>query len=135
MNEGQKSPPESLDKLYILSKRTRPYIRATGAYVSIMDSTKRYLFWLLEGTRGGPTRIRILSILAKRPMNLRQLALAAHLDYSTIEHHIHLLEKHAIVESVGEGYGHLYALAEEESAVRDYVREKIRGEGHENEDK
>jgi DNA-binding transcriptional ArsR family regulator len=92
-----------------------------------MDSTKRYLYWLLEGTRGGPTRIRILAILAQRPLNLRQLALTAKLDYSTVEHHIHLLEKHSIVERVGEGYGHLYALCEEEPIVRDYVREKIKG--------
>ena len=97
------------------------------AYVSIMDSTKRYLFWLLEGTRGGPMRIRLLSILAKRPLNLRQLALAAKVDYSTVEHHIHLMEKHSIVESVGDGYGHLYSVCEEDPAVWEYVKEKIKG--------
>jgi hypothetical protein len=42
-----------------------------------MDPMKRLLYWLLEGTRGGPTRIQLLSLLSKRPMNLRQLALAA----------------------------------------------------------
>ncbi len=93
-----------------------------------MDSTKRFLFWLLDGTRGGPTRVRLLAILAKRPLNLRQLALAAHLDYSTVEHHIRLLEKHAIVESVGLGYGRLYALSDAPDTLG-YVREKIRGEG------
>ena len=93
-----------------------------------MDSTKRFLFWLLDGTRGGPTRVRLLAILAKRPLNLRQLALAARLDYSTVEHHIRLLEKHAIVESVGSGYGRLYALSDAPD-TRGYVSEKIRGEG------
>ena len=93
-----------------------------------MDSTKRFLFWLLDGTRGGPTRIRLLAILHKRPLNLRQLALTAKLDYSTVEHHIRLLEKHAIVEAVGAGYGRLYALSEMPD-TRDYVMEKIRGEG------
>ena len=46
-----------------------------------MDSMKRLLYWLLEGTRGGPTRIHLLSLLSKRPMNLRQLSLAAGFDY------------------------------------------------------
>jgi len=91
-----------------------------------MDSTKRFLFWLLDGTRGGPTRIRLLSILAKRPLNLRQLALAAKLDYSTVEHHIRLLEKHAIVESVGAGYGHMYVLSDFPE-TKAYVMEKIKG--------
>ncbi|VVB56635.1 Bacterial regulatory protein, arsR family [uncultured archaeon] len=91
-----------------------------------MDSTRRFLFWLLDGTRGGPTRVRLLAILAKRPLNLRQLALAAKLDYSTVEHHIRLMEKHSIVESVGAGYGRLYALTDLPDA-RAYVMEKIKG--------
>ncbi len=95
-----------------------------------MDSTKRFLFWLLDGTRGGPTRVRILSILDKRPLNLHQLALAAKLDYSTIEHHIRLLQKHSIVESIGSGYGCLYALSDL-PPVHDYVIERIRGEDYE----
>jgi DNA-binding transcriptional ArsR family regulator len=93
-----------------------------------MDTAKRFLFWLLDGTRGGPTRLRILLILSKKPMNLRQLSLAAGLDYSTVEHHIRLLEKHAIVESVGSGYGRLYAICNEPE-IKAYIAEKIRGEG------
>ena len=96
-----------------------------------MDSTRRFLFWLLEGTRGGPTRVRLLAILAKRPLNLHQLALAAKLDYSTAEHHIRLMQKHSIVESVGSGYGCLYTLSDL-PIVHDYVMEKIRGEDYEN---
>ena len=94
-----------------------------------MEPVKRFLFWLLDGTRGGPTRVRLLAILEKRPMNLRQLALSAELDYSTVEHHIRLMEKHSIVESVGSGYGCLYTVSDL-PFVRDYVMEKIRGEGY-----
>lgn len=94
-----------------------------------MEPVKRFLFWLLDGTRGGPTRVRLLAILAKRPMNLHQLALSAQLDYSTAAHHIKLMEKHSIVESMGTGYGCLYAVSDL-PYVRDYVMEKIRGEGY-----
>ena len=66
-----------------------------------MEPTKRLLFWLLEGTKGGPTRIQLLSLLAKKPMNMRQLALAAKLDYKTVEHHVRLLEKNLVIEPTG----------------------------------
>lgn len=94
-----------------------------------MEPIRRFLFWLLDGTRGGPMRIRLLGLLAAKPMNLRQLALAAGVDYSTVEHHIRLLEKHAIVECVGEGYGKLYMVSEE-PLVRDYITQKNKGEGY-----
>ena len=73
-----------------------------------MEPMKRLLFWLLEGTKGGPTRIRLLSLLVKKPMNMRQLSLAAGLDYKTVEHHVELLAKNAVVESSGKGYGQVF---------------------------
>lgn len=79
-----------------------------------MDPMKRLLFWLLEGTRGGPTRIQLLSILVKKPMNLRQLSIAAGLDYKTVEHHVQLLMKNSVLECSGNGYGQVYF-------VTDYV--------------
>ena len=86
-----------------------------------MDAMKRLLFWLLQGTRGGPTRISLLSILAEKPMNLRQLSLSAGLDYKTVEHHVALLMKNSVLECSGNGYGKVYfitdiALAEKEFA-------------------
>ncbi len=93
-----------------------------------MEPIKRFLYWLLDGTRGGPTRVRLLSILSRRPMNLHQLALSAKLDYSTAEHHIRLLEKHSIVECTGAGYGKLYFVSDS-PAIHDYIKEKLEGEG------
>ena len=77
-----------------------------------MDPMKRLLFWLLEGTKGGPTRIRLLSILSKKPMNLRQLSIAAKLDYKTVEHHVDLLVKNSILENSGNGYGQVYFISD-----------------------
>jgi len=78
-----------------------------------MDSMTRLLYWLLEGTKGGPTRIRILSLLLKKPMNLRQLSLAAELDYKTVEHHVQLLTQNSVIECQGNGYGRVYFVSEE----------------------
>lgn len=91
-----------------------------------MEPNRRFLHWLLEGTRGGPTRVRLLHLLFKKPMNLRQLALAAGLDYSTVEHHVRLLERHSILASDGPGYGRVYSI--DDWQVRGYLDEPFKGE-------
>jgi DNA-binding transcriptional ArsR family regulator len=95
-----------------------------------MDPTKRLLFWLLEGTKGGPTRIQLLSLLAKKPMNMRQLAIAASLDYKTVEHHVRLLEKNLIIETMGSGYGKMYFISDVLLGEKEFM-DKIRGEWYE----
>ena len=95
-----------------------------------MEPTKRLLFWLLEGSKGGPTRIQLLSILAKKPMNMRQLALAANLDYKTVKHHVRLLEKNFIIEPMGSGYGKVYFVSDMLLGEKE-IMVKIRGEGYE----
>ena len=92
-----------------------------------MDPMKRLLFWLLEGTKGGPTRILLLSILAKKPMNLRQLSLAAGLDYKTVEHHVDLLVKNSVLEHSGNGYGQVYFITDIALAEKGFS-DIIRGE-------
>jgi len=94
-----------------------------------MEPTKRLLFWLLEGTKGGPTRILLLSLLAKKPMNMRQLALAAKLDYKTVEHHVRLMEKNLVIEHMGSGYGKMYFVSDMVLGEKD-VMDRIRGDGY-----
>ncbi|MFA5930042.1 MAG: ArsR family transcriptional regulator [Candidatus Micrarchaeia archaeon] len=77
-----------------------------------MDPMKRLLYWLLEGTKGGPTRVLLLSLLSKKPMNMRQLALSAKLDYKTVEHHVELLLKNSVLEHSGNGYGQVYFISD-----------------------
>ncbi len=91
-----------------------------------MDPMKRLLFWLLEGTKGGPTRLSLLSILAKKPMNTRQLSLAAGLDYKTVEHHVELLEKNSVLESTGDGYGQVHFISDIALADKDFAA-KLKG--------
>ncbi len=91
-----------------------------------MDAMKRLLFWLLEGTKGGPTRLRLLSILAAKPMNMRQLSLAAGLDYKTVEHHIDLLARNSALEKSGDGYGQVFFVSDIVMAQKE-VAQMIKG--------
>lgn len=87
---------------------------------------KRLLFWLLDGTRGGPTRISLLRILSKKPMNLRRLSIAAGLDYKTVEHHVKLLMENSVLEYSGNGYGKVYFISDIALAQKEF-KEMLRG--------
>ena len=89
---------------------------------------KYLLGWLIAGTRGGPTRARIIEILKETPQNANQLATTLGMDYRTIRHHIEVLEKNKIITSMGEGYGTTYFLSqamEENYAVFEEIMKKI----------
>ena len=94
-----------------------------------MEPMKRLLFWLLEGTKGGPTRVRLLSILSKKPMNLRQLSLSAGLDYKTVEHHVRMLMENSVLECMGNGYGKVYFVSDGILAEREFA-DLLRGENN-----
>jgi DNA-binding transcriptional ArsR family regulator len=77
-----------------------------------MDPNAKRLFWyLLAGTRGGITRIKILILLRERPYNTNQLSEALGLDYKAIQHHLNVLEKNNLVTRQGEKYGVLFFIS------------------------
>jgi DNA-binding transcriptional ArsR family regulator len=76
-------------------------------------STRRLLWWLIAGTRGGANRARIITALHDRPSNANQLAETLNLDYKTIRHHLDTLLKNGVIISQGEGYGMVYFLSVE----------------------
>lgn len=74
-----------------------------------MANQKRVLWHLLGGTRGGPLRIRLLSLLRRRPYNTNQLATRLEVDYKTVQHHIRVLKQNRIIEEQGTGqYGSVF---------------------------
>jgi DNA-binding transcriptional ArsR family regulator len=73
---------------------------------------KYLLGWLIAGTRGGPTRARIIETLKENPQNANQLATTLGMDYRTIRHHLNVLQKNRIITTVGEGYGMTYFLSQ-----------------------
>ncbi len=75
-------------------------------------SLKYLLGWLIAGTRGGPTRAKIIEALKESPQNANQLATILKMDYKTMRHHLEVLEKNKIITSVGERYGATYFLSQ-----------------------
>ena len=81
----------------------------------------------MVGSRGGPTRSRILLALMKRPMNKRQLALHLNLNYKTVEKHVKILEENGLIEQASPGaYGAPYFLSEEAVRNKDLILRLIR---------
>ncbi|MGD6808471.1 MAG: ArsR/SmtB family transcription factor [Candidatus Bathyarchaeia archaeon] len=75
-------------------------------------SLKYLLGWLIAGTRGGPTRAKILEALKDKPQNANQLATLLGMDYKTMRHHLEVLEKNRLITSIGERYGATYFLSQ-----------------------
>ncbi len=73
--------------------------------------TKRLLWFLFAGSRGGINRIKLVSVLKENPLNANQLAKKLGLDYKAIQHHIRVLEKNNIVSKAGEKYGVTYFIS------------------------
>ena len=88
--------------------------------------------WMIGGTRGGLNRARIINALSEAPMNAHQLSQLLELDYSTIRHHLEVLEKNGMVASLGDGYGMAYLLSDnmlEHYDVFEEIWDKIGNKG------
>lgn len=87
------------------------------------------LWYLLGGTRGGPTRAEIIKTLLDRPSNPNQLAGMLKVDYKTIQHHVRILEENGLVSSSETGaYGAVLLLTpkmEEAMPTFDEIWSKI----------
>jgi PAS domain S-box-containing protein len=69
------------------------------------NKQKKLLCHLIEGSRGGKTRAKIMKSLIGKSYNAHQLADILDLDYKTIRHHLDVLSKHGMI--TGESDGHL----------------------------
>jgi len=91
-------------------------------------SLKYLLGWLIAGTRGGPTRAKMIETLKETPQNANQLATALKMDYKTMRHHLEVLEKNKLIISVGDRYGATYFLSqtmEENYVMFEEIMKKI----------
>ncbi len=88
-------------------------MRTPAAVVVLsMDAFERLLWWLFAGSTGARTRLLVLEAIKEQPRNAQQLSQLLHLDYTTIRHHLGVLEKNHLVVTEGEKYGKLYFLSE-----------------------
>jgi len=88
------------------------------------------LFWpLFVGSRGGTNRIRIMSVLRKRPSNRNQLSTELGLEYKGIQHHLKVLEENNLVKKSGNQFGLKYSVSaffENNETVFDEIRDKLK---------
>jgi DNA-binding transcriptional ArsR family regulator len=77
-----------------------------------LDSFERLLWWLFAGSAGARTRVLILSSIREEPRNAQQLSEALKLDYTTIRHHLRMMETNRLVLTEGDRYGKLYFVSE-----------------------
>ena len=94
--------------------------------------TKNLFWFLFVGTRGGNTRVRIITQLRNKPSNKNQLAQDLDIDYKGIEHHLKTLETSNLVTKIGGKYGVTYfvsPLFEEAEAVFDEIVTKLKKVG------
>ena len=90
--------------------------------------SKRLMWFVFGGSRGGGTRLRILRIIRERPSNANQLAGELGMDYKAVQHHMRVLEKNNMVAKEGERYGVVYffsAFLEANADAFDEVAEKL----------
>jgi DNA-binding transcriptional ArsR family regulator len=76
-----------------------------------VDSLERVLWWLFAGSAGAETRSRVLRAIREQPRNAQQLAHALDLDYTTVRHHLRVMERNGLVTTTGDRYGKLYFLS------------------------
>jgi DNA-binding transcriptional ArsR family regulator len=84
----------------------------TGRVDLLMDAFERLLWWLFAGSTGAHTRLQVLKTIKEQPRNAQQMAQLLHLDYTTVRHHLGVLEKNRLIITQGEKYGKLYFLSE-----------------------
>jgi DNA-binding transcriptional ArsR family regulator len=76
-----------------------------------LDSVQQLIWWLFQSSAGGPSRMRLVRALRDEPRNAQQLAVALGLDYTTVRHHLRVLQRNHLLEVRGDRYGQVYFLA------------------------
>lgn len=89
----------------------------------VFTKMRQVLWWLIGGSRGGRSRLRIVLALEERPMNTNQLSNELDLDYKTTQHHLELLTENGVLTTMGEGYGKMYFLTENMKTNMDVLTE------------
>ncbi|NHX36928.1 MULTISPECIES: winged helix-turn-helix domain-containing protein [Halolamina] len=81
------------------------------------------LWYVLASSRGGHTRVRVLRAIDERPRNANQLADALDLDYTTVRHHLDVLQENNVVRKSGDEYAAVYLFTDRVRSNWDTVEE------------
>jgi DNA-binding transcriptional ArsR family regulator len=77
-----------------------------------VDSFERVLWWLFAGSAGATTRAQVLQAIREQPRNAQQLSEFLSLDYTTVRHHLRVLETNRLVLTEGDKYGRVYFISD-----------------------
>lgn len=83
------------------------------------------LWYVLSSSRQSDTRVRIVEHLDDQPLNANELSEALGLEYSTVRHHLEILEENDILQKSDEEYGADYLLTDQVREDWDTVEEII----------
>ncbi len=72
---------------------------------------RRILKLNAAGTRGGASRLEILHLLARRPVNTNEIATHLDVDYKTAQYHVRVLLRSGLIVSPDKKYDNQYQLA------------------------
>ncbi len=75
-------------------------------------SLRQSLLAVGGGSKGGPTRLRILIEIKRNPMNPNQISKLLGLGYKTVMYHLNILEKSGLIKRLGNKYGSPYYTTE-----------------------
>jgi len=90
---------------------------------------RRILWYVFATTRGGPTRVKIVELLLKRPYNMHQISKELNLDYKTVQHHIKILTENRIITPEEKKYGTIYfpsAMFNDVKNIFEEIKNKIK---------
>ena len=96
----------------------------------MLGNYRRILWYVFATTRGGPTRIRIVELILKRPYNMHQISKKLKLDYKTVQHHIKILMENKIIIAEEKKYGTIYfpsAMFEDVKDIFEEIKNKMKG--------
>ena len=99
-------------KSFSPSKQAIISMAPRDAFEVTLDSFERLLWWLFAGSAGAKTRALVLFSLKEQPKNAQQLSQTLDLDYTTVRHHLRVLETNKIVLAEGDKYGRVYFVSE-----------------------
>ncbi len=96
--------------------------------IEIKDAElKRSLFWLLIASRGGDTRIKILSLILNEPLNKNELSKSLGLNYRTVTHHLNVLIRNNIIREDQKYGGLVYVNEVMEEELKEIIGKLIGG--------
>ena len=72
---------------------------------------KEKLSEVFTGMQGRYSRLKIIELLAERPLNIHQLAKELVVDYKGVQHNIKVLEDNNMISRIGGKYGPIFFLS------------------------